>query len=314
MLQQITYGLENLLALYEAAGHICPGVIANNIQDYTVVGDPVNITDGLVYDPSLKSTEKKNGRSGKFDDRWVFTNRNTGGQYQFIQITAILSRVLKAYDKKLAEECLQIAQEVWMYEQTHDPVHYEVCYQPLEDEYHSWEMAATAELFLTTGENKYKEKLLELFPHFITMPASQFWWSGFTMARVLPRIENKYFENAVVEKARELKKAMEEEFSKSPYQVYFEFRVWGNNWDVLDLGARTYYFIKHFPEIFDEEYLYRALNYNFGCHPASNHSYVSGVGVNSATIGYGFNRSEWTYIPGGVVSGCLLYTSPSPRD
>lgn len=303
MLQQITYGLENLLALYEAAGHICPGVIANNIQDYTVVGDPVNITDGLVYDPSLKSTEKKNGRSGKFDDRWVFTNRNTGGQYQFIQITAILSRVLKAYDKKLAEECLQIAQEVWMYEQTHDPVHYEVCYQPLEDEYHSWEMAATAELFLTTGENKYKEKLLELFPHFITMPASQFWWSGFTMARVLPRIENKYFENAVVEKARELKKAMEEEFSKSPYQVYFEFRVWGNNWDVLDLGARTYYFIKHFPEIFDEEYLYRALNYNFGCHPASNHSYVSGVGVNSATIGYGFNRSEWTYIPGGVVSG-----------
>jgi hypothetical protein len=119
----------------------------------------------------------------------------------------------------------------------------------------------------------------------------------------MPKIENSQFKKAVVEKARELIKHMEKEFSKSPYRVYFEFKVWGNNWDVLYLGARSYYFTKHFPEIFDEEYLYSALNYNFGCHPASNHSYVSGVGVNSATVGYGFNRSEWTYIPGGVVSG-----------
>ncbi len=96
---------------------------------------------------------------------------------------------------------------------------------------------------------------------------------------------------------------MEREFAKSPYGVYFEFEIWGNNWDVLDLGARSYYFIKHFPDLFSKDYLFSALNYNFGCHPATNHSYVSGVGVRSATVGYGFNRSEVTYIPGGVVSG-----------
>jgi len=303
MLQQISFGLANLLALYKAAGHICPGIIANNIGDYVVVGDPVNVTDGLIYDPSLKPTEKKEGRSGKFDDRWVFTNRNTGGQYQFAQVAALASRVLKSFDASLAEECLRTAQEVWDYEQSHEPVHYEVCYQPIEDEYHSWELAAAAELFLTTGDIKYKKRILEIFPHFLSTPASQFWWSGFTLARILPKMENSRLKEAVADKAKELKELMETEFSKSPYQVYFEFRVWGNNWDVLDLGARTYYFIKYFPEIFDEEYLYRALNYNFGCHPASNHSYVSGVGINSATIGYGFNRSEWTYIPGGVVSG-----------
>jgi len=300
MLQQISFGMENILALYRAAGHICPGIIANNIQDYIVVGDPVNVTDGLIYDPSLKPTEKKDGRSGKFDDRWVFTNRNTGGQYQFAQVAALAYRVLKEHDSKLAEECLKTAQDVWEYEQTHEPVHFEVCYQPLEDEYHSWEMAAAAELFLTTGEAKYKKRLLELIPHIKARPASHFWWSGLTLARVMPKIENNPFKKAVVEKAKELKNLMEKEFSKSPYRVYFEFKVWGNNWDVLELGARTYYLIKHFPEIFDEEYLYSALNYNFGCHPASNHSYVSGVGVNSATVGYGFNRSEWTYIPGGT--------------
>ncbi len=304
MLQQISFGMENLLALYRAAGHICPGIVENNILDYIVVGDPVNITDGLIYDPALKPGEKKEGRSGKFDDRWVFTNRNTGGQYQFVRVASIAHRVLKDYDKKLAEECLQAAQDIWEYERTHDPVHFMVSYQPLEDEYHSWELSATAELFLTTGDIKYKNRLLELVPYIKTMPAIHFWqFSGFTLVRALEKIKDKEFKDAVVDKLKELKILIEKEFAKSPYGVYFQFEIWGNNWDVLDLGARIYYFIKHFPEIFPENYLFSAVNYNFGCHPASNHSYVSGVGVNSATVGYGFNRSEWTYIPGGVVSG-----------
>jgi len=304
MLQQISYGLENLLALYRAVGHICPGIIENNILDYIVVGDPVNITDGLIFDPSLKPSEREEGCSGKFDDRWVFTNRNTGGQYQFAQVAATCSRVLKDYDINLAEECLKAAKDVWEYEQNHIPVHFKVTYQPLEDEYHSWELTATAELFLTTGDVKYKNSLLKLIPYIKSMPAFYFWkFSGFTLVRVLAKIENDEFKKAVVEKLKELKVLMKKEFEKSPYGVNFDFQVWGNNWDVLDLGARTYYFIKHSPEIFDEEYLCSALNYNFGCHPATNHSYVSGVGVNSATVGYGFNRAEWTYIPGGVVSG-----------
>jgi len=304
LLQQIAFGMENLLGLYRATGHICAGIIENNIQDYVLIGDPVNITDGLVYDPTLKPIEKKDGRSGKFDDRWVFTNRNTGGQYQLAQVAAIASRVLKTYDRNLSEECLKTARDIWDYEQTHPRVDFEVTYQPQEDAYHSWELAASSELFLTTGEEKFRKKLLELAPFIRQMPASTFWnQSGFTLARAAAKMEDESFKAAVAEKARELVKEMEKEFAKSPYGVYFEFEVWGNNWDVLDLGARTYFFIKQFPDIFKENYLFSALNYNFGCHPATNHSYVSGVGVKSATIGYGFNRSELTYIPGGVVSG-----------
>lgn len=304
MLQQISFGMENLLALYRAAGHICPGIIENNIQDYIVVGDPVNITDGLVYDPSLKPGEKNEGSSGKFDDRWVFTNRNTGGQYQFAQVAAIAYRVLKKYDNQLAEECLKAAEDVWKYEQSHAPAHFDVSYQPLEDKYHSWELTAAAELFITTGDIKYKNRLLELIPHIKSMPPFYFWrLSGFTLVRAMEKVKNDEFKKVMTEKAKALKNLMKYEFARSPYSVYFYFKVWGNNWDVLDLGGRTYYFIKHFPEIFDQEYLYSVVNYNFGCHPATNHSYVSGVGVNSATVGYGFNRAEWTYIPGGVVSG-----------
>jgi hypothetical protein len=304
MIQQISFGMEFLISLYRVAGHICPGIIENNILDYIVVGDTVNVTDGLLYDPALKPYEKKLGRSGKFDDRWIFTNRNTGGQYQFAQVAAVSSRVLRKYDDKLAAECLKIAEEVWDYEQTHDPVHFDVCYQPLEDGYHTWEIIAAAELFMSTGHEKYREKLFTFIPSIRAMPPMVFWKnSGFTLIRTLQKIENNEFKKTVIDKAREMNTLMKKEFSKSPYNVFFDFKVWGNNWDVLDLGARSYFFIKNLPEIFNEESLLSALNYNFGCHPASNHSYVSGVGVNSATVGYGFNRSEWTYIPGGVVSG-----------
>ncbi|MGB3860661.1 MAG: glycoside hydrolase family 9 protein, partial [Candidatus Aminicenantaceae bacterium] len=48
MLQQIAFGMEFLLALYSSTGHVSPGIIENKILDYVVVGDPVNVTDGLI--------------------------------------------------------------------------------------------------------------------------------------------------------------------------------------------------------------------------------------------------------------------------
>ena len=304
LLEQISFGVEFLLSLYRATGHICAGVIENKEEDYSVVGDPVNITDGLIYDASLKPGEKKGGRSGKFDDRWIFTNRNTAGQYQFVQVAAACARVLRGFDDRLAGECLKLARSTWEYEQMRTPINFDVCYQPQEDGNHSWELAAVTELYLTTGEDAFKERLLSLLPSIKRMPARKFGeLTGFTLVRALPHLDNGEFRAAVIEKSKELKAALEKEFARSPYGVLWDFYVWGNNWDQLDLGGRLYFFIKHLPDLFPADYLYASVNYNFGCHPATNHSYVSGVGVNSATIGYGFNRSEWTYIPGGVVSG-----------
>jgi endoglucanase len=79
--------------------------------------------------------------------------------------------------------------------------------------------------------------------------------------------------------------------------------VWGNGWDVLDLGAELYWFCKHLPDVFDRELQVATVMYSLGHHPGSAHSYVSGLGKRSATVAFGFNRSEYSYIPGGVVSG-----------
>ena len=101
LLQQVAFGMEFLLRLYRAIGHIGAGIIENNSRDYGLVGDPVNITDNLIYDPALKPTDKKNSHSGKFDNHWVFTNRNTGGRYRLAQVAAVTSRLSEGFQPSL---------------------------------------------------------------------------------------------------------------------------------------------------------------------------------------------------------------------
>ncbi|HMC90873.1 MAG TPA: hypothetical protein VKI45_00295, partial [Allosphingosinicella sp.] len=51
-----------------------------------------------------------------------------------------------------------------------------------------------------------------------------------------------------------------------------------------------------------------------GVHPGENNeSFASGVGSHSATIGYGFNRADWSYVPGGVISGTALIRPDLPE-
>ena len=69
-----------------------------------------------------------------------------------------------------------------------------------------------------------------------------------------------------------------------------------------------------YPEIFGSELLYNALNFILGCHPGSNTaSFASGVGTKSACVAYGLNRADWSYIPGGVVSGTALIRPDFPE-
>jgi len=48
------------------------------------------------------------------------------------------------------------------------------------------------------------------------------------------------------------------------------------------------------------------VNYVLGVHPGNNESFVSAVGAHSPLIAYGFNRADWSHIPGGVISGASL--------
>ena len=83
-------------------------------------------------------------------------------------------------------------------------------------------------------------------------------------------------------------------------------RTWGGSSALMTWGINNYYAHKAYPDVIDAEYVYRGLNYIFGCHPYSNLSFVMGVGTESKKIMYGNNRADFSFIAGGVVPGLIL--------
>jgi hypothetical protein len=326
LLQQIEYGAESMLASYRIAGHIFPGIIENTQHAYSHLGDPVNITDNHIYDAKLKPNEVRGEYSGKFDDRWVFTNRNTGLQYIVAQSLAVTSRVLRGYNEALAGESLRTAEQLWQYEQTHPPVFAPNAYVPRSDEgFHSQELAATAELLITTSEAKYRDRLIALVPVLKGISGEQFGTGpGWVLARALPKLEDTECKSVLRALAEKWKIAADQRAAANPWGVRYppevlnpEYKleprtgihsgfVWGEGWNLQDDALRHYYLHKVFPDLFGKEPVFATVDFVLGAHPANNRSYVSGVGAVSPLIAYGFNRADWSHIPGGVISGASL--------
>ena len=326
LLQQIECGVEGLLASYRVAGHIFAGIIESTRDQYDHTGDPVNITDNLVYDSSLKPDQVAVGRSGKRDDRWAFTNRNTGLQYRVAQTLAAASRVLRAKKPALSEECLAAAAKLWEYEQTNAPVYAPGSYAPGRGgSFPADEISTTAELWLTTDDARYQQRLYALLPQVASASPEQFGSGpGWVLARLLSKAPDAEFRNLVLEQAKKWKAATEAMEATNPYGIRFPSRLLRSDWkldspaqarsdtgkisawDLQTDGMHHYFYHKHLPDIFDANSLFSAVNFVLGCHPATNTSCVSGVGTNSQLIAYGFNRDDWTYIPGGVISGISL--------
>jgi hypothetical protein len=101
---------------------------------------------------------------------------------------------------------------------------------------------------------------------------------------------------------------------ETPYGVPYRPHIWGAGWDIQSFGYRHYFLASAYPEIFSKAPIFNALNFILGCHPGSNQaSFASGVGAESATVGYGLNRADWSYIPGGVISGTALIRPDFPE-
>lgn len=102
--------------------------------------------------------------------------------------------------------------------------------------------------------------------------------------------------------------------AETPYGVPYRPSIWGAGWDIQAFGCRHYMLAKYYPEIFAPDQVFNAMNFILGCHPGLNQqSFASGVGAESATVGYGLNRADWSYIPGGVVSGTALIRPDFPE-
>jgi hypothetical protein len=101
---------------------------------------------------------------------------------------------------------------------------------------------------------------------------------------------------------------------QNPYGVPIATGGWGGNGGIVNWAITCYYAHRLFPDVMSEVYVYRGLDYLFGCHPYSNISFVSAVGTRSKKITYGNNRADFSYIAGGVVPGILVLKPDFPEN
>ncbi|MBR3792686.1 MAG: glycoside hydrolase, partial [Alistipes sp.] len=124
----------------------------------------------------------------------------------------------------------------------------------------------------------------------------------------------KAFSKAFREALPKVESDLQVQVKETPYGVPYRPHIWGAGWDIQSFGYRHYFLASAYPEIFSKAPIFNALNFILGCHPGSNQaSFASGVGAESATVGYGLNRADWSYIPGGVISGTALIRPDFPE-
>jgi endoglucanase len=307
ILQQVEHGVENLLTGYRLAGHSFTGVTDPSLEQYGTLGEPASLTDQQIFDPSLGVDDAKDGRSGRRDDRYAFTGRDTGLEYSAIAALAASSRVLHGFDDSLARECLTTAVRAWEFEQSHPPLRQPNPYVP--ERADSQEVLAAAELLITTREARFAERLKALLP----VVEAQVEEVGWAAARALPAMPDEEYSKRLSEILAAYAARLKMELAKTPYGVPFKPRIWGVTWDIQEYAVRQYFLHQAFPAEFERENVLRVLNYVLGCHPASNTSLVSAVGAHSMTVAYGINLNDWTHIPGGGISGPSLIRPDFPE-
>jgi endoglucanase len=297
LLQQAEHGIINILGGYRSLGRLYRGVIVPTLHQYTQLGDPANYSDNLFYDASVAPGTRTATTSSVRDDRMVFTEENPGHEYKGIAALAIVGRVLKDYDPALARESAAAAEAIWR--QPRNP-------RAGQDD----EVVAATELLLTTGKAEYRDTLLAMRERIVSRIGSVGWAVG----RALPALHDSAFTAAVRGAVAKDFAAVAERQRKTPYGVPYEPVIWGAGWGIQSFGVRQYYLHRAFPDIVGAEYMLNALQFVLGVHPGSNTaSFASGVGARSMTTAYGFNRADWSYIPGGVVSGTNLIRPDFPE-
>ncbi|TVQ17235.1 MAG: glycoside hydrolase [Spirochaetaceae bacterium] len=296
ILQQIEHGVLTIVGGYRAMGRLYRGIICPTLRQYTILGDPVNQTDGRVFDPASASDPAPPiGLPGSPDDRWVFTEENPRRELATAAALASAGRALASYDTALSGECIAIARALWDSTDGEEPVD---------------RVAAAVELLLTTGERRYADALIDrsgsIEAHFDRV--------GWIAARAVSRVDDERF-TAIVERAAAAHRAQIDDLERrTPYGLPYEPDIWGAGWGIQAFGMRQYFLHSAYPDLFPARFMLHALNFVLGCHPGANtSSFVSGVGSRSLTVAYGFNRADWSYIPGGSASGTALIRPDYPE-
>lgn len=298
ILQQIEHGALSVIGAYKSMGRLYHEVMCPSLRQYVLLGDPANMTSGSPDSP---------------EERLVFTEDNPDRELMAAAHLACASRALKGYNDTLSADCLSTAKALVQNISGNDANFVLNAYDPLENQSSKREMyriQAYVELYLTTHEEEYKNNILVRKEYIINNIAS----TGWIICRAIKDLNNAEFTETIRNALISYKTLIDEASKETPYGIPYKPNIWGAGWAIQEQGAHYYYLYKAFPDIFGPELMYNALNFVLGAHPGSNtQSFASGVGTISITTGYGLNRADWSFIPGGVSSGTGLIRPDLPE-
>ncbi len=311
ILQQIEQGALILAAQHRVFGRGIRGITDALLYTYTHLGDASTQTDNLPFDPALAPYRSADGKSGTPDDRWAFTARMPALNYGTIGALAAASRALRGYNDAFADECLSLARTSYAEERR-------VAATPTSNEFETRllpyaELSAVAQLLITTKAPEYKARFDELLWPLLDKADTPFGPTALLDGvRVMPSLDAAY-KARLRPYAAKYRRSIDALEKQNPYGVPITTGGWAGNHAVMSWAAANYHLHKAFPDLFEAELVTRGLLYVLGRHPASNVSFVSGVGGRSKTIAYGSNRADFTFIPGGVVPGVMIHKPDFPE-
>ena len=319
--QLIMHGTLNINAQIENIGFVAQVIGQPDMHHYHHLGDAMTLTDGKIYDPSLARYEVKGDRSGTPDDRFVFTSRfSPAGVMSDIVSLASAYPALKEYFPEEAERSLKNALMLWNKYFDAAAPNANAAAAPAAGRRGGMggdpRLNAAIELWFATGDQKYKDFFLPLVEAQLEprpaaaapagAPAGFAPVANLTNAlRIYPYMDKK-FQDKVKALVPDYVKNLTTNGRDNPYGVAITGATWAGNGGVINTAYNCYKIWKLFPDMIDPEFVLAGLNYIFGCHPYTNVSFVTAVGVNTKKVAYSNNRADYSVIPGGIVPGLLV--------
>ena len=319
--QLIMHGTLNINAQIENIGFVAQVIGQPDMHHYHHLGDAMTLTDGKIYDPSLARYEVKGDRSGTPDDRFVFTSRfSPAGVMSDIVSLASAYPALKEYFPEEAERSLKNALMLWNKYFDAAAPNANAAAAPAAGRRGGMggdpRLNAAIELWFATGDQKYKDFFLPLVEAQLEprpaaaapagAPAGYAPAANLTAAlRIYPYMDKK-FQYKVKALVPDYVNTLTTNGRDNPYGVAITGATWAGNGGVINTAYNCYKIWKLFPDMIDPEFVLAGLNYIFGCHPYTNVSFVTAVGVNTKKVAYSNNRADYSVIPGGIVPGLLV--------
>jgi hypothetical protein len=268
------------------------------LHQYTLLGEAANSTDNAIGKPVDGLGSYFQSVPIPADDRLVFTEDNPDREILVAGQLATVARVMRSRNAPVAADALSTARALA-----------DTALGRAKDI--EGKSLAMAELYRATGELHYMTQLIALKPQIV----SHIDRAGWAVASIIDKVPDKAFKRDVTAAVSDYERRLAVHAkTDSPYGVPYKPDIWGAGWTIQEFGVKQWMLRQGWPDLVPVENFVNALNFDLGVHPGENDaSFVSGVGAHSATVAYGFNRADWTYIPGGVISGTALIRPDLPE-